>query len=155
MWGMLGECSCLHGLWFSRWQLDVSQARAKVCISWSSSSPLHPTCPEVVPLRQSSHSKLHDVIPSPNITIPPPADSAPANPTPSSDSEVHHISQTPVYCPEPDWPESNNSNAFTNAVSANPAPGRASIGIPNHPPTTRSRDSLNPTISNPLQTQHP
>ena len=113
------------------------------------------SCSMDLPSPKKCHTPIShhipDVIPSPssplNLTITPPADSAAANPTSSSDSEVHHISQTPVYCPEPVWPDSNNSNAFTNAVSANPAPGRASIGVPNHPRTTRSRDGLNQSFA--------
>ncbi|KAL2056588.1 hypothetical protein ABVK25_002982 [Lepraria finkii] len=79
----------------------------------------------------SVDGKSHDIIPSPsfppNITDPPPADSASANPTSPPDSEVHHLPRTPVYCPQPDV------NAFTTPVSANPAPQPAPISLAQHP----------------------
>lgn len=57
------------------------------------------------PSRQSLHSRTHDAIPCP--TFPPgpnvpSAVSASENSTPSSAPEIHHLLQTPVYCPQPD-----------------------------------------------------
>ncbi len=72
------------------------------------------------PSKQSSHSQIHDAIPSPTV---PPGPSVPSavstseKSTPSSAPEIHHLSQTPVYCPQPDWPESAEFNAFTDFAS--------------------------------------
>lgn len=108
---------------------------------------------------QSSHSKSHNVILNPtsppNTTVPPPVDSASASPTPPSDSDTYHLSQTPVYCPQPEWPESNDFNTFTNPVSTNPAPWPASISEPQPPTYHPQPEWSEPNDFNPLQTPHP
>ena len=88
------------------------------------------------PSKQSSHSQTHDAIPSP--TFPPGpsvpcAVSASENSTPSSAPDIHHLSQTPVHYPQPDWPESSDFNAFTDAISANSAQQPTPITAPSHP----------------------
>jgi len=90
----------------------------------------------VNPSKQSSHSQTHDAIPSP--TFPPgpsvpSAVSASENSTPSSAPEIHQLSQIPVYCPQPDWPESTDFSAFTDAISANSAQQPTPIAAPSHP----------------------
>jgi len=86
---------------------------------------------------QSSHSQSHDAIPSPTLSlgtiVPPSADPASEKPIPPSGPEIHHLSQTPVYCPQPDWPESTDFNAFTDAVSATSTQQPRSITVPSHP----------------------
>lgn len=88
------------------------------------------------PSKQSSHSQIHDAIPSPTVPLGlsvPSAVSASENSTPSSAPEIHHLSQTPVYCPQPDWPESAEFNAFTDAISANSAQPPTPIAAPSYP----------------------
>ena len=86
---------------------------------------------------QASHSQSHDAIPSPTFpmgtTVPPSADLASENSTPLSGPEIYHLSQTPVYCPQPDWPESTDFNAFTDAISANSTQQPTSIAVLSHP----------------------
>lgn len=72
------------------------------------------------PFKQSSHSQTHDAISSP--TFPPGpsvpcAVSASENSTLSFAPDIHHLSQTPVHYSQPDWPESSDFNAFTDAIS--------------------------------------
>ncbi|KAL2049684.1 hypothetical protein ABVK25_010025 [Lepraria finkii] len=88
------------------------------------------------PSKQSPHSQTPDAIPNP--TFPrgpsvPSAVSASENSTPSSAPDIHHLSQTPVHCPQPDWPESTDFNAFTDAISANSAQQPTPITAPSHP----------------------
>ena len=89
------------------------------------------------PSKQSSHSQIHDAIPSPTfplgISVSMSAGSTSKNSTPSSVPESHHLSQTPVYCPQPDWPESTDFNAFTDAISANSVQQPTPIAPPSHP----------------------
>ena len=85
------------------------------------------------PSKQSSHSQTHDAIRSPTFPSIPSAVSASENSTPPSAPEIHHLCQTPVYCPEPDWPESTDSNAFTEAISGNSAQHPTPITAPPHP----------------------
>jgi len=89
------------------------------------------------PSTQSSHSQSHDAIPSPTLplgtTVPPSANPSFEKSIPSSGPEIHHPSQTPVYCPQPDWPESTDYNAFTDTLSANSRQQSTSIAVPSHP----------------------
>ena len=88
------------------------------------------------PSKQPSHSQTHDAIPSPTF---PPGPSVPSavstseNSTPSSAPEIYHLSQIPVYCPQPDWPESTDFNAFTDAIFPISAQQPTPIAAPSYP----------------------
>ena len=86
---------------------------------------------------QSSNFQSQDAISSPTLplgtTVLPSGDPASENSTPRSGPEIHHLSQTPVYCPQPDWRESVDFNAFTDAISANLTQQPTSMTVPSHP----------------------
>ena len=86
---------------------------------------------------QSSDFQSRDTIPSSTFslgtTVLPSAAPVSEKSTPQSGPGVPHLSQTPIYCPQPNWPESASSNAFTDAISANSTQQPTSITVPSHP----------------------
>ena len=86
---------------------------------------------------QSSGFHSPDTIPSSTLpldtTVLPSAAPVTENSTPQSGPGIPHLSKTPIYCPQPDWPESASFNAFTDAISANSTQQPTSITGSLHP----------------------
>ena len=86
---------------------------------------------------QSSGFQSPDTIPSSTLpldtTVLPSAAPVTENSTPQSGPGIPHLSKTPIYCPQPEWPESASFNAFTDAISANSTQQPTSINVSLHP----------------------